>query len=128
MAKDKVKNSIENFIERTTSGNASADELSALPRVLSVYCEFYRDKMTHDVDTAEPPSNVMVSELVLPQFPAEGLVGVKQVASFLSLSENTVWQKLRTDADFPKPRVRESRRTRWDASQIREYRQRTEII
>jgi predicted DNA-binding transcriptional regulator AlpA len=125
--RDKVKHSIENFVERITSGSASAEELSVLPGVLSVYCEFYREKQVTDVserisDVSPEPAQASST------FPIEGLVGVKQVAAFLSLSENTVWQKMRTDAGFPKPCVRESRRTRWEAAHIREYRQRTETL
>ncbi|MDR1133721.1 MAG: hypothetical protein LBL05_06125, partial [Synergistaceae bacterium] len=122
MTRDKVKSSIENFVERITSGGAKAEELAVLPGVLSVYCEFYRGKTARDADTAEPPPNVTASELALPQFPVDGLIGVKQVASFLGLSENTVWQKLRTEPGFPQPCVRERRMTRWDAVKVREYR------
>jgi hypothetical protein len=32
------KSSIENFVERITSGDAKAEELAVLPGVLSVYC------------------------------------------------------------------------------------------
>jgi predicted DNA-binding transcriptional regulator AlpA len=128
MMRDKVKSSIENFVERITSGDAKVEELAVLPGVLSVYCEFYRGKMTHDTDTAEPPPNVMPSDPVLPQFPADGLVGVKQVASFLGMSENTVWQKLKTEPGFPQPSVRERRMTRWDAERVREYRRKENSI
>jgi predicted DNA-binding transcriptional regulator AlpA len=125
MSKDRIKNSIENFVERITSGDASAEELSVLPGVLSVYCEFYRGNQVTDA-----PERMMgaLSEpsAQSPIFPLEGLVGVKQVALFLSLSENTVWQKLRTDLGFPQPCVREARRTRWEALTVREYRRRTE--
>ena len=93
-----------------------------LPGVLSVYCKFYRDKTPQGIGTAEPPSNAAAFIQPLPQFPADGLVGVKQVASFLGLSENTVWQKLRVEPDFPQPSVRERRMTRWDAAKVREYR------
>jgi predicted DNA-binding transcriptional regulator AlpA len=127
MNKDKVKNSIENFVERITSGGASAEELSALPGVLSVYCEFYRRGQAADAPERAGEISPMPPAQP-PAFPLEGLVGVKQVASFLALSENTVWQKLRQDPDFPKPCVREPRRTRWDAPQVREYRQRAETI
>jgi predicted DNA-binding transcriptional regulator AlpA len=126
VTRDKVKGYIENFVERTTSGDAKAEEIAVLPGVLSVYCEFYRDRATHDADTAEPPPKALLSDLSLPQFPADGLVGVKQVASFLGLSENTVWQKLRTEPGFPQPSVRERRMTRWDAEKVREYRRKAD--
>jgi predicted DNA-binding transcriptional regulator AlpA len=125
MSKDKIRNSIENFVERITSGGASAEELSVLPGVLSVYCEFYRGNQVTDAPER------MAGALSEPSaqssnFPLEGLVGVKQVALFLSLSENTVWQKLRLDPEFPQPCLREARRTRWEASSVREHRRRTE--
>jgi predicted DNA-binding transcriptional regulator AlpA len=126
MTRDKVKNFIENFVERTTSGYARAEELAVLPGVLSVYCEFYRDKAPQDIGTTELTPNVMAPNLSLLQFPADGLVGVKQVASFLGLSENTVWQKLRTEPGFPQPSVRERRMTRWDAVKVREYRRKAD--
>jgi predicted DNA-binding transcriptional regulator AlpA len=126
MIRDKVKNSIENFVERITSGDAKAEELAVLPGVLSVYCEFYRDKAPQDTGTAELPLNTAALAQVLPQFPADGLVGVKQVALFLGLSENTVWQKLRTEQGFPQPSVRERRMTRWDAAKVREYRRKAD--
>jgi predicted DNA-binding transcriptional regulator AlpA len=126
MTRDKVKNFIENFVERTTSGDARAEELAVLPGVLSVYCEFYRDKAPQDIGTTEPPPNAMTLAPTLPLFPADGLVGVKQVASFLGMSENTVWQKLRTEQGFPQPSVRERRMTRWDAAKVREYRRKAD--
>ena len=126
MTRDKVKSSIENFVERITSGDAKAEELAVLPGVLSVYCEFYRDRAPQDIGTAEPPPNAAALAQILPQFPADGLVGVKQVASFLGLSENTVWQKLRVEPDFPQPSVRERRMTRWDAVKVREYRRKAD--
>jgi predicted DNA-binding transcriptional regulator AlpA len=124
MTRDKVKSSIENFIERTTSGDAKAEELAVLPGVLSVYYEYCRDKVIPGAVAAEPPLIALPPGQPLSQFPVDGLVGVKQVASFLGLSENTVWQKLRTEPGFPQPSVRERRMTRWDASKVREYRQR----
>jgi predicted DNA-binding transcriptional regulator AlpA len=126
MTRDKVKSCIENFVERTTSGDAKAEEIAILPGVLSVYCEFYRGRTTHDADTAEPSPDVMVFAQNLHQFPVDGLVGVKQVATFLGLSENTVWQKLRTEPGFPQPSVRERRMTRWDAVKVREYRRKAD--
>ena len=126
MTRDKVKSSIENFVERITSGDAKAEELAVLPGVLSVYCEFYRGKNIQDAGTAEPPPDAVAFIQPLPQFPADGLVGVKQVASFLGLSENTVWQKLRVEPDFPQPSVRERRMTRWDAARVREYRRKAD--
>jgi predicted DNA-binding transcriptional regulator AlpA len=127
MSKDKIKNSIENFVERITSGGASSEELAALPGVLSVYCEFYRGetKETEKLPEKQPANFTEPASLL---FPGEGLVGVKQVAFFLGLSENTVWQKLRLEPGFPQPCVRERRRTRWEASKVREYRQRRETI
>jgi predicted DNA-binding transcriptional regulator AlpA len=125
MTRDKVKSSIENFVERITSGGAKAEELAVLPGVLSVYCEYYRDKAMPEAEAVQPSLMVLPSGQSLPQFPADGLVGVKQVASFLGLSENTVWQKLRTEPGFPHPSVREHRMTRWDASMVREYRQKS---
>ncbi|MDR1482115.1 MAG: hypothetical protein LBI74_05755 [Synergistaceae bacterium] len=127
MTRDKVKSSIENFVERITSGGAKAEEIAVLPGVLSVYCEFYRDKVPQDAGTAELPPNAVVMAQVLPQFPVDGLVGVKQVASFLGLSENTVWQKLRTEPGFPQPSVRKRRMTRWDAVKVREYRKKENV-
>jgi predicted DNA-binding transcriptional regulator AlpA len=127
MMRDKVKSCIENFVERTTSGDAKAEEIAALPGVLSVYCEFYRDKTPKDTGTAELPPNTAAFAQVLPQFPMDGLVGVKQVALFLGLSENTVWQKLRTEPGFPQPSVRERRMTRWDAARVRKYRRRENV-
>jgi predicted DNA-binding transcriptional regulator AlpA len=126
MTRDKVRSSIENFIERTTSGDAKAEELAVLPGVLSVYCEFYRDKAIPGAEAAEPPLMALPPGQPLPQFPSDGLVGVKQVASFLGLSENTVWQKLRTEPGFPHPSVREHRMTRWDALKVREYRRKAD--
>jgi predicted DNA-binding transcriptional regulator AlpA len=90
--------------------------------VLSVYCEFYRGKAIQDAEATEPPPKAMPPDQHLLLFPADGLVGVKQVAAFLGLSENTVWQKLRTEPGFPRPSVRERRMTRWDAAKVREYR------
>jgi predicted DNA-binding transcriptional regulator AlpA len=126
MTRDKVKSCIENFVARTTSGDTKAEEIAVLPGVLSVYCEFYRDKTTRGADAAEPSPDVMAFAQNLPQFPVGGLVGVKQVASFLGMSENTVWQKLRTELGFPQPAVRERRRTRWDAAKVREYRRKAD--
>jgi predicted DNA-binding transcriptional regulator AlpA len=126
MTRDKVRSSIENFIERTTSGDAKAEELAVLPGVLSVYCEYYRDKAMPGGEAVQPPLMALPPGQQLPQFPADGLVGVKQVASFLGMSENTVWQKLRTEPGFPHPSVRERRMTRWDAVKVREYRQRVD--
>jgi predicted DNA-binding transcriptional regulator AlpA len=126
MTRDKVKNSIENFVERITSGDAKAEELAVLPGVLSVYCEFYSGKAMSETDPAESQPKVLPPYQALPQFPADGLVGVKQVAAFLGLSENSVWQKLRIDPEFPQPSVRERRMTRWDAARVREYRRKTD--
>ena len=123
MKSDKVKNSVENFVERIASGRASPEEVSVLPAVLSIYCEFYRNRV---IDEAIERTPEILPLAALASFPPDGLVGVKQVASFLGLSENSVWQKLRTDPNFPQPSVRERRRTRWDASKVREYRQRND--
>jgi len=122
MSKDKIKNSIENFVERITSGGASSEELAVLPNVLSVYCEFYRGNNVTENETAEKTAEILPAASM--SFPADGLVGVKQVAAFLGLSENTVWQKVRIEPDFPQPYLRERRRTRWEASKVREYLQR----
>jgi predicted DNA-binding transcriptional regulator AlpA len=123
MTRDRVKNSVENFVERIASGGASPEEISVFPAVLSVYCEFYRGRITDEV---YEKTTEILPLTALSSFPMDGLVGVKQVASFLGLSENSIWQKLRTDSEFPQPSVRERRRTRWDASKIREYRQKTD--
>ncbi|MDR3164294.1 MAG: hypothetical protein LBU13_01840 [Synergistaceae bacterium] len=126
MTRDKVKGYIENFVERTTSGDAKAEEIAVLPGVLTVYCKFYRDEAIQDATAAEPPPKIMPPDRLLPLFPADGLVGVKQVAPFLGMSENTVWQKLRTEPGFPQPVVRKRRMTRWDAAKVREYRRKAD--
>jgi predicted DNA-binding transcriptional regulator AlpA len=126
MTRDKVKSSIENFIERTTSGDAKAEELAVLPGVLSVYYEYCRDKAIPGAEAVQSSLIALPPGPLLPQFPTDGLVCVKQVASFLGLSENTVWQKLRTEPGFPQPSVRERRMTRWDASKVREYRRKAD--
>jgi predicted DNA-binding transcriptional regulator AlpA len=121
-SKDKIRQSLESMVERIASGEASAEEVSVLPAVLSFYRDCYRAPEVSDVSA---PRATPVVECA--SFPAEGLVAVKQVAAFLALSENSVWQKLRTEADFPKPRLREPRRTRWEAADVREYRRRLDV-
>jgi hypothetical protein len=100
MNRNRVKNSVENFVERISSGGASPEEISVFTAVLSVYCEFYRGRVT---DEAYEKTAEILPLAALPSFPMDGLVGVKQVASFLGLSENNIWQKLRTDSQFPQP-------------------------
>jgi hypothetical protein len=92
MSRDKIKNSLENFVERIASGGASSEEVSVFPAVLSIYCEHYRGARVAEAN--EKPPEIFPLQ-ALPSFPLEGLVGVKQVAVFLGLSENSVWQKLR---------------------------------
>lgn len=131
MAKNRVLSAVEGYIERVAGGDAKPEEIATFPAVVQVYfVHCGTTKHTGPPELYEPLASAPPLAAAT-SFPTEGRVTVKQVAAFLGIAENTIWQRLNPDSanydpEFPQPVIRERRNTRWDAAELWEHRRQKE--
>lgn len=126
--KDKVRSALEEFISRVAKGEGSPEEISALPNVADTYLKHYAAKREDEDLEASVPKAPGIVHMVVPPFPTSGYVSADQIATFLGCKPATIWKKLRVgESCFPKPKERQGKCTRWEASEIWEYRERQQV-
>ncbi len=111
MEGDQLKPALDGCFRRVTNGNATERDYDILQGTATLYANLY----IKPVEETKPTEVTVLSG----SFPLEGLVTVEQVATFLGIKPNTVFQRVRK-GEIPQPVKKEPRCTRWDAREIRE--------